>query len=110
LLRDSLADIRSLDDKFALVYALVPLAAAAALKGDDAWAARILGARDAVTDRTGATLTDDSVRDLREHAERDARTRLGAARWAQAYAVGRRMSIDALLHDIDRAVSRGTPT
>lgn len=109
LMRESLADIRALDDTFALVYALVPLAAAAALKGDDAWAARILGARDAVTDRTGAALTDDSVRDLRERAERGARTRLGDTRWAQAYAVGRRMSIDSVLNDIDRALSRGTP-
>jgi len=109
LMRESLTDIRGLDDKFALVYALVPLAAAAALKGDDAWAARILGARDAVTDRTGATFTDDSVRDLRERAERGARTRLGAARWAQAYAVGRKMSIDSLLNDIDRASSRAAP-
>jgi predicted ATPase/DNA-binding XRE family transcriptional regulator len=110
LMRESLSDIRGLDDKFALVYALVPLAAAAALKGDDAWAARILGARDAVTDRTGATFTDDSVRDLRERAERGARTRLGAARWAQAYAVGRKMSIDSLLNDIDRASSRAAPS
>ena len=51
LVRESLTRIRELHDKFAFVYALVPLAAAAALKGDDAWAARILGARDAVTER-----------------------------------------------------------
>ena len=53
LLRESLTLIRALHDKFAFVYALVPLAAAAVLKGDDAWAARILGARDAVIERTG---------------------------------------------------------
>jgi hypothetical protein len=35
-------------------------------KGDDAWAARITGARDAVTERTGATVVDHSVQDLRE--------------------------------------------
>ena len=57
--RESLTHIRGLHDKFAFVYALVPLAAAAALKGDDAWAARILGARDAVTERTGATVADN---------------------------------------------------
>ena len=51
LVRESLTYIRQLHDKFAFVYAMVPLAAAAALKGDDAWAARILGARDAVTER-----------------------------------------------------------
>ena len=37
LTRDSLTRIRDLQDKFAFVYALVPLAAAAVLKGDDAW-------------------------------------------------------------------------
>jgi hypothetical protein len=56
-----------------------------------------------VTDRTGATVVDDSVRDLREYAERDARARLGAERWDQAYAAGRGNSIEALIQDIDRA-------
>jgi len=101
LVRESLTHIRELADKLAFVYTLVPLAAAAALKGDDAWAARILGALDAVTDRTGARFADDSVRDLREQAERDARARLGSDRWAEAYAAGRKTSIDALLKDID---------
>jgi predicted ATPase/DNA-binding XRE family transcriptional regulator len=36
--RESLVRIRELHDKFAFVYTLVPLAAAAALKGNDAWA------------------------------------------------------------------------
>ena len=82
--------IRELHDKFAFVYALVPLAAAAVLKGDDAWAARILGARDAVTERTGATVVDQSVHALGEQAEREVRARLGPDRWARAYAAGRR--------------------
>ena len=60
------------------VYALVPLAAAAALKGDDLWAARILGARDAVTERTGATVVDKWVHALGEQAEREVRARLGS--------------------------------
>jgi ATP/maltotriose-dependent transcriptional regulator MalT len=106
LVRESLARIRDLHDKFAFVYALVPLAAAAVLKGDDTWAARILGARDAVTERTGVTVVDKSVHDLRERAEREARARLGPDRWAQAYAVGRRSSIDALLKDINRALGQ----
>ena len=101
LVRESLTRIRELADKLAFVYTLVPLAAAVALKGDDAWAARILGALDAVTDRTGARFADDSVRDLREQAERNARARLGPDRWAVAYAAGRKTSIDALLKDID---------
>ena len=82
LVRESLIRIRELHDKFAFVYTLVALAAAAALKGDDAWAARILGARDAVIERTNVTLVDPEVDDLREQVEREARTRLGPDRWA----------------------------
>jgi hypothetical protein len=103
--RESLTYIRQLHDTFAFVYALVPLAAAAVLKGDDEWAARILGARDAVTERTGATVVDKSVADLKDQAEREARARLGAERWARSYATGRGVSIDSLLKDIDRVVA-----
>jgi predicted ATPase/DNA-binding XRE family transcriptional regulator len=102
--RESLTRIRELRDKFAFVYALVPLIAAAALKGDHAWAARILGVRDAVTESTNATVVDASVHDLLHDAERQARAHLGPARWALAYAAGRRMSIDSLLKDIEAAV------
>ncbi len=101
VVRESLTQIRQLHDKFAFVYALLPLAAAAVLKGDDVWAARILGARDAVIERTGAAFVDKSVHDLVERAERDVRARLGPDRWARAYAAGRGTSIDSLLKDID---------
>jgi ATP/maltotriose-dependent transcriptional regulator MalT len=107
LMRESLTRIRELHDKFAFVYALVPLAAAAVLKGDYAWVARIVGARDAVTTRTGVTVSDKSVQDLRNLAEREARKRLGPVRWATAYAAGRTGSIDALLKDIDRVHRKG---
>jgi len=107
LVGESLTLIRTLHDKFAFVYALVPLAAAAVLMGDDSWAARILGARDAVTERTGVTVVDKSVLDLREQAEREARTRLSPDLWAKAYSAGRMASIDALLHDIERVVRQG---
>jgi ATP/maltotriose-dependent transcriptional regulator MalT len=103
LVRESLTRIRDLQDKYAFVYALVPFAAAAVLKGNDAWAARILGARDAVSERTGATVVLKVVHDLQEQAEREARGRLGPDRWARAYAAGRMTSIDALLKDIDNA-------
>jgi hypothetical protein len=106
LMRESLVRIRELHDKFAFVYALLPLAAAAVIKGDDAWAARLLGARDAVIERTGAAVADTSADDLKEQAERDVRARLGPDRWAQAYAAGRRASIDTLLNDIDRVLGR----
>jgi tetratricopeptide (TPR) repeat protein len=106
--RESLVLIRELKDKFAFVYALVPLAAAAALKGSDAWAARILGIRDAVAERTGARLLDKSVHDLRAQAERDVRARLGDDRWTRAYAAGRVTSIDSLIKDIDRELKRLT--
>ena len=101
--RESLTLFRQLHDKFAVVYALVPLAAAAALKGDDLWTARILGARDAVTERTGATVADRWVQALGEQAEREVRARLGPDRWARGHAAGRATSIDALIKDIDRA-------
>jgi hypothetical protein len=101
LVRESLTRIRELQDRFAFVYALVPLAGAAVLKRNDAWAARILGARDAVAERTGATVVDKSVDDLRERAEREVRARLGPDRWARAYAAGRVASIDSLIKDID---------
>jgi predicted ATPase/transcriptional regulator with XRE-family HTH domain len=108
IVRESLTHIRQLQDKFAFVYALVPLAAAAALKGDDAWAARILGARDHATERTGAKVIDTSLDDLEELSERAVRARLGPVRWALAFAVGRTSSIDALLKDIDAGPQSGT--
>ena len=95
---------RELQDKFAFVYALVPLATAAVLKGDDVGAARILGVRDAITERTGTTVVDKSVHDLRDQAESEVRARLGADRWERAYAVGRETSIDSLIEDIDRTL------
>ncbi|HET7220643.1 MAG TPA: helix-turn-helix domain-containing protein [Vicinamibacterales bacterium] len=101
--RESLTRSRMLHDRFAFVYALIPLAAAAAQKGHDAWVARILGARDAATERAGTTVSTASMRDLRDMAERPARARLGADRWARAYAAGRSASIDWLLNDIDSA-------
>ena len=103
-LRESLTRIRDLHDQFAFVYALVPLAAAAVLKGDDTWAARILGTRHAVTERTGVTVVDRGVQDLREQAEREAQARLGPDRWARAYAAGRVTSIDSVIKDIDSAL------
>jgi predicted ATPase/DNA-binding XRE family transcriptional regulator len=106
VVRQSLTLIRALHDKFCFVQAMVPLAASAALKGDDAWAARILGARDAVIERTGVSLVDSRVHDLREHSERDVRLRLGPDRWAEAYSVGRTSSVDAMLKDIDRVLGQ----
>jgi len=105
VVRESLTHIRQLHDTFAFVYALVPLAAAAVLKGNDEWAARILGARDAVTERTGAAVVDTLVADVKAQAEREARARLGPDRWARSYATGRGVSIDSLLKDIDRVLA-----
>ena len=108
LIRDSLTRIRELKDhSLAFVGALVVLAAAAALKGDDTWVARILGAQDAVTDGTGVIVVDSSSRHLREQVERDSQARLGPERWALAYAAGRKASIDALIKDIDDRQPRG---
>ena len=106
LVRESLTLFRQVHDKFAIVYVMVPLAVAAVLKGDDLWAARILGARDAVTERTGATIADKWVHALGDQAEREVRARLGPDPWARAHAAGRTTSIDALLKDIESALSR----
>jgi len=104
--RQSLVGSRQVHDKFAFVYALTPLATAAALKGDDAWAARILGTRDALIERIGTASIDRSVLELRASTERGVRERLGAERWVRAHAAGRTASIDALLADIDRPRGR----
>ena len=103
LMRESLTHIRELHDKYSFLYALLPLAAAAALKGDAVWAARILGARDTVAERTGETVAVRLVHDLLEQSEREARARLGPDRWGRAYAAGRGASIDSLLKDIESA-------
>ena len=104
LVRESLTCIRDLQDKYAFAYTLVPLVAAAVLKDDDTWAARILGAKDAVSERTGATVVLKLVHDLQAQSEREVRARLGPDRWAGAYRAGRRTSFDALLKDIDHVL------
>jgi predicted ATPase/DNA-binding XRE family transcriptional regulator len=102
---ESLTLIRGLHDNHAFVFALGPLAVAAMIKGDHAWAARILGARDAVSERTGATVdVRQSLDDLIGLGEREVRARLGPDRWGAAYAAGRQMSIDALFTDIENAL------
>ena len=101
LIAESLTRVRELHDKFAFVYTLVPLAAAAVLKGDDTWAARILGARDAVTERTGVTFVDKSVHDLRDRAEREVRA-------PRPGPVGPGVCSRALTHD--RCVAEGHRT
>jgi predicted ATPase/DNA-binding XRE family transcriptional regulator len=111
LLHESLLQIRELQDKYAFVYALLPLANAAILKGDHLWAARILGARDAVAERTGVAIAVGLLSELQKRTEREARARLGDDRWARAYAAGRSVSIDSLLKEIEARVltSRARP-
>lgn len=104
LVRESLALFRHVQDKFAIVYVMVPLAAAAVLKNDDLWAARIFGARDAVTERTGAMIADRWVHGLGEQIEGEVRARLGPDRWARAHAAGRVTSIETIIKDIDGAL------
>jgi len=106
LVRENLTRIRELNDRFAFVYALIPLAAAAVLKGEDVWAARILGARDAVLERSGVTIVETPVDDLRNRAERQARERLGPDKWARAYEAGRKTAIDSA-DDLARFVAAG---
>jgi predicted ATPase/DNA-binding XRE family transcriptional regulator len=104
--RELLERIRQYQDTFAYTYALLPLAAAAAQKGDDVWVARLIGARDAVRDRTGATVVDPMIQEFLQQPERRARERLGPKRWARSHAAGRRISVESLLADIDTALAR----
>jgi hypothetical protein len=108
VVRESLGHIRELHDRFAFVYVLGLLSAAVALTKDHAWAARILGARDAATERTGVTVVDPSLRDLAKESEATARAHLGPDNWIRAYAAGRLSSVDSLIQDID-ASSRAQP-
>jgi predicted ATPase/DNA-binding XRE family transcriptional regulator len=108
LMRQSLIRVSQTQDKFGVVYGMIPLAAAAALKGDHAWVARILGARDAITERAGSALSDPLMRELGERIERDARERLGPGAWARSHAEGSRSSVESMLTDIDRAI--GVPS
>ena len=101
--RESLTRVRALHDKFVFVHMMIPLAAAAALRGNFEWAARILGVQHEVTERSGPMFLDHAVADLRGQVEREARERLGDASFAAALAAGRTCSIDELLDDIDRA-------
>ena len=110
LARDSLTHIRDLHDKYAFVHAAVPLAAAAALKGDYAWSARIAGARTVVEERTGVRVVIRPAQALIEQIERAVRARLGAERWDLAYGAGRRVSIDGLLNDIEHVLSNDVAT
>jgi hypothetical protein len=104
--RDFLERIRQYQDTFAYTYALLPIAAAAAQKGDDVWVARLIGARDAVMERTGATVVDPMIQEFLKQPERGARERLGEDRWARSHAAGRKASIESLLTDIDTAIAR----
>jgi predicted ATPase/DNA-binding XRE family transcriptional regulator len=105
LVREGVVLIRHLQDKFAFMYVMLPLAAAAILKRDDAWAGRILGARDAVAERTGLVVVDAAAHQLLGMVQQEGLARLGADRWSQAYAWGRTASIDSLLNDIEAATT-----
>jgi hypothetical protein len=90
-----------LRDQFAFLYALVPLAGAASLKGKDVWVARILGARAAVAELSDAAVVDNYLRDRLANIERECKARLGLDRWTRAYTRGRTTSIDELSKDVD---------
>ena len=65
--------------------------------------ARILGARDAITERTGTTVVTNRCA-ISGPRRRAGASRLTAERWSRAYAAGRSASIDSLLHDIESAL------
>jgi len=103
--REMLTRMGTLQDK-TFFYSLVPLAAAAVLKGEYAWAARIFGAREAISESTGVSVVDPLMVDQQQAAEREARDHLGPDRWAIAYAAGRNVSVDTLLKEIDEVLQR----
>jgi predicted ATPase/DNA-binding XRE family transcriptional regulator len=105
LMRESLTYVRELHDRFSFVHALLPLAAGAMLKGDDEWAARLLGASDAVSSSSGARVAVAVVQDLKRRTEAQVRERLGQQRWEREYAAGATCSIDSLLDEIDAALA-----
>jgi hypothetical protein len=105
LIHESLLCSRDVRDRFAFVYALVPLAAAARLKGEDAWAAKVLGTKDAIAERSGGTTSSTWIQQLRERVEQEARERLGLTEWTRAYESGRTVSIDSLLDDLENVKS-----
>jgi hypothetical protein len=55
---------------------------------------------------TGATMVDRSVYEPREKTERTVRNRLGAGRWNDAHAAGRKTSIDSLMKEIDSTLEQ----
>ena len=73
---------------------LVGLAGLAADRGEVEVAARLLGAVEAIQERTGAT--DLKWPEVRDHAARVARAALGAEGYAAAVAAGRRLSASEL--------------
>ena len=103
--RELLTRTGTLQDK-TFVYSLAPLAAAAVLKGEHAWAARIFGAREAISMSTGLSVVDPSMVVQQQAAEREARAHLGPDRWAINYAAGHHVSVDTLLKEIDEVLQR----
>jgi hypothetical protein len=103
--RELLTRMGTLQDK-TFFYSLAPLAAAAVLKSEHAWAARIFGAREAMS--TGLSVVDPSMVDQQQAAEREARAHLGPDRWAINYAAGHNVSVDTLLNEIDEVLQRRT--
>jgi hypothetical protein len=85
LTSQSLKCVRECRDTLAIAFPLTLLAGAAGLMGDHPWVARIAGAREAVTDRTGGRVVNPMGQDLYERTVRDARRRLGPDKWTRAY-------------------------
>ena len=104
--RESLVLLRETQDRFGVMYAFAPLAGAASLLNEDGWVARIVGASDALTERSGVRSVDPMGQKLWDRARLGAQTRLGPEKWARAYEAGRRSSIDLLLKEINRAFER----
>jgi tetratricopeptide (TPR) repeat protein len=94
---ESLAFSHAVADARFAVLSLCVLAALAARRGDDAAAARLLGTADAERERVGFAFDGTPEAELGERTRDDVRGRLGAERFAEAFAEGRATAIADLV-------------
>jgi predicted ATPase/DNA-binding SARP family transcriptional activator len=91
--RESLALRHARGDWFAIAQSLEDFACLAALQADHERAARLLGAAEVVCERLGRSLPV-AVPEEYERAVAHARAALGGTAFAEAWAAGRRLSLD----------------
>ena len=84
---------RDLGDVLSLVWNLTLLGALAAQRGHEEMCARLIGAADALRERSDVSLSGVEI-ELRRTTEDELRLRIGTARYEHAYAEGHAMSLE----------------